>query len=486
MSTPHAHHTPSIGPVAIDCALVHAGEKSMLLIEERAGRLPLRSVQAGGMSWVCADGRQEHLAVRRSKDSYALADIRKITDLAASKGLLIAEIPATDNPLAIEPAFVKHWMLHAPSPTDKESGAHYLQREVHNFGENIRHFGAVAGQSVSSSQYSFENMQQFRRAMAETRPRLNIYDAQGSHEPSHHSRANVGALQMFGKFARSAVLFVTVALMAYGAKNPMFSEHLKPAQDIKPAPSISSGIVIQQEAARPTLQPSQEEQSAQELSPTEKSMLEVRHKLNFVETQYQGRQVMVLDYPSRILLTKEAARVADLDDVGLNWKDLYGVIHAETAWVSRDGIGKNRVISQGLAQMEPATAKGYGIQDPNDEVDAIFGAARLVKEAAQWSKARVARLRLPTKEAFQKKVREGVSIYYNTSTALRRTWDGLNTHEMPIETNHHIRNMRDGAFYAGQIERKMEKANLIQKLNEQPQTTDEEVSRPRNRYASVY
>jgi hypothetical protein len=46
------------------------------------------------------------------------------------------------------------------------------------------------------------------------------------------------------------------------------------------------------------------------------------------------------------------------------------------------------------------------------------------------------------------KLREGVSIYYNLSVKGRNKWDGLNTAQLPVETQRHIRNARAGAVEA--------------------------------------
>ena len=48
-------------------------------------------------------------------------------------------------------------------------------------------------------------------------------------------------------------------------------------------------------------------------------------------------------------------------------------------------------------------------------------------------------------EQYAAKLREGVSIYYNLSIKGRNRWDGLNTAQLPVETQRHIRNARAGA-----------------------------------------
>ena len=163
---------------------------------------------------------------------------------------------------------------------------------------------------------------------------------------------------------------------------------------------------------------------------------------------------MTLDGASRLLLARTAAERAGLHEVGLDFRDLYGVINAETSWVPRTGMGKNGVASEGLAQFEPATARAVGLRDPNNAVEAVQAAARLLREAAVWSAQRVARLGLAPEQRAAK-LREGISVYYNLSSQARSAWSGLNTAQLPIETQRHIRNVRDGARQADQLNAKL-------------------------------
>lgn len=171
---------------------------------------------------------------------------------------------------------------------------------------------------------------------------------------------------------------------------------------------------------------------------------ELRSQLRWVTTLQGRREVPTLDANSRLLLVRTAAQKAGLADVGLDFRDVYGVIHAESSWVSRAGMGKNGVVSMGLAQFEPATARAVGLRNPNDPVEAVHAAALHLKEAAQWSARRLQGLNLGA-DQWADKLREGVSIYYNLSTRGRNTWNGLNSHQMPVETRLHIRNVRAGA-----------------------------------------
>jgi hypothetical protein len=118
--------------------------------------------------------------------------------------------------------------------------------------------------------------------------------------------------------------------------------------------------------------------------------------------------------------------------------------------VPRKGMGRNGVSSHGLAQFEARTARGLGLKDPNDPVQAVYAAALNMKHGAEWAAERIAHLKL-TPEEHQAKIREGVSVYYNLSIRGRNKWDGLNTAQLPIETQRHIRNVRAGAEKASDL-----------------------------------
>lgn len=166
-----------------------------------------------------------------------------------------------------------------------------------------------------------------------------------------------------------------------------------------------------------------------------------------------------VDEATRIRLTRSAAERAGLQDVGLDFRDVYGVIHAETSWVPRTGMGKNGVASHGLAQFEPATAKAVGLRDPNNAVEAVHAAARLLREAAVWSSQRIASLKLAPEQRAAK-LREGVSVYYNLSSRARSEWSGLNTASLPVETQRHIRNVQAGARQADVLNAKLGGAKM--------------------------
>ena len=136
--------------------------------------------------------------------------------------------------------------------------------------------------------------------------------------------------------------------------------------------------------------------------------------------------------------------------MNLSYQDVYGVIEAETSWIQRTGASKDGTPNLGLAQFEPRTAKGLGLKDPNDPVQAVYFAAVNMKHGAEWASDRIAHLKLPP-EQYASKMREGVSVYYNLSIKGRNKWNGLNTADLPIETQRHIRNVRAGAEEASTL-----------------------------------
>ncbi|MGZ5195213.1 MAG: hypothetical protein ACXWJM_08945 [Ramlibacter sp.] len=180
----------------------------------------------------------------------------------------------------------------------------------------------------------------------------------------------------------------------------------------------------------------------------------LRSEIHWVPTRLGREMFMAPDFTSRVLLAKSAAQRAGLGDVGLGFQDVYGVITAETSWVPRVGSGRNGTASYGVAQFEPTTAKALGLRDPEDMVEAVHAAARHMKEAAEWSRARIAGLRLDAGERALR-LREGVSVYYNLSSRGRAAWNGRNTGALPMATRQHILNARVGALEAGFLEAQM-------------------------------
>ena len=180
----------------------------------------------------------------------------------------------------------------------------------------------------------------------------------------------------------------------------------------------------------------------------------VRARIKYETVKWGGKPVQTLDEASRILLARAAAEKAGLGEVGLSYHDVYGVIEAETSWIQRTGASKDGTPNLGLAQFEPRTAKGLGLQDPADPVQAVFAAALYMKQGAQWAAGKIGHLKMqPVEHAA--KLREGVSVYYNLSIKGRNKWDGLNTAQLPVETQRHIRNAVAGAREAAELARKL-------------------------------
>jgi len=178
---------------------------------------------------------------------------------------------------------------------------------------------------------------------------------------------------------------------------------------------------------------------------------QLRSQMRWLPVRFAGNMLKTPDPESRLLLAESAAERAGLEQVGLSYRDVYGIVNAETSWVPRLGSSKDGTPNLGIAQFEPATAKAVGLTDPTDPVQAVHAMAVHLKEAALWSSKRIANLKL-TPEQHAQKLREGVSIYYNLSSKGRSEWNGLNTAKLPIETRRHIANARLGAREAAELE----------------------------------
>jgi hypothetical protein len=191
----------------------------------------------------------------------------------------------------------------------------------------------------------------------------------------------------------------------------------------------------------------------------DRSHEQLRSRLRWVQTRIGNATLVTPDLHSRMLLAKSAAKRARLQDVGLSFMDVYGIINAETSWIPRTGASKDGTPNLGIAQFEPATARALGVRDPNDAVEAVHAAALHMKEAAVWSAERLQRLKLPAQERAEK-LREGVSVYYNLSTRGRAAWTGLNTRELPVQTQRHIQNARLGAQEAALLDAQLRAARF--------------------------
>ncbi|MDB5856692.1 MAG: hypothetical protein JWQ76_381 [Ramlibacter sp.] len=181
---------------------------------------------------------------------------------------------------------------------------------------------------------------------------------------------------------------------------------------------------------------------------------QLRDKLRWLPVRFGGSELKTPDAQSRLLLAQSAAQRADLAEVGLSYRDVYGIINAETSWIPRMGASKDGTPNLGIAQFEPATAKAMGIVNPADPVEAVHAAALHMRDAAVWSAHRIAGLKL-TPEQQASKLREGVSIYYNLSSKGRNAWNGRNTAKLPFETRRHIANARLGAREAAELEEQL-------------------------------
>jgi hypothetical protein len=183
-------------------------------------------------------------------------------------------------------------------------------------------------------------------------------------------------------------------------------------------------------------------------------------KMRWLPVRYAGSVLKTPDPQSRILLAQSAAQRAGLEQVGLSYRDVYGIINAETSWIPRMGSSKDGTPNLGIAQFEPATAKGLGLRNPNDPVESIHVAALHMKEAAEWSAKRLSGLKLGASDRAMK-LREGVSIFYNLSVKGRNRWNGKNTAKLPIETQLHIRNARNGALFAAELDARQPAASML-------------------------
>jgi hypothetical protein len=188
----------------------------------------------------------------------------------------------------------------------------------------------------------------------------------------------------------------------------------------------------------------------------------LRSRLRWVDIRMGEEKLQTPDTESRILLAQAAARKAKLDEVGLNFRDVYGIINAETSWIPRMGASKDGTPNLGIAQFEPATARALGLQNPQDPVESVHVMALHLKDAAEWSAKRIANLKLSEAQRALK-LREGLSIYYNLSTKGRAVWNGVNTAKLPIETQRHISNARRGAQEAGVLAQQLANVRALTK-----------------------
>lgn len=159
-----------------------------------------------------------------------------------------------------------------------------------------------------------------------------------------------------------------------------------------------------------------------------------------VVAQIDGRRVEAMNPLLRVQLCREVAQQEQLQRHGLGWRDIYAIVHAETGWFAREGQSKDGTPNLGVAQFEPATADALGI-DPHDPKQALQGVARLLKHARAWAASRA----LPDAgDGYGPGGAAAHSVFYNLSTKARNGWSGTSPDELPIETQRHISNYRDG------------------------------------------
>jgi hypothetical protein len=186
---------------------------------------------------------------------------------------------------------------------------------------------------------------------------------------------------------------------------------------------------------------------------------QLRTRLRWIDVRMGEKRLKTPDELSRIVLAQSAAHRAGLHEVGLSFRDVYGIINAETSWIPRMGASKDGTPNLGIAQFEPATARALGLNNPHDPVEAVHVAALHLKQAAVWSARRLEGLKL-SPQVHAAKLREGVSIYYNLSTKGRNKWNGMNTAHLPVETRRHISNAARGAREAASIEERIREMRL--------------------------
>lgn len=278
---------------------------------------------------------------------------------------------------------------------------------------------------------------------------------------SHVSNANAVRIQRHaaGTFAmRGGLLFAVLAACAVTGSMPLVVSRA-PVQ-VAPAVAAVRAAVQAVAAAAPAVVP-QAAPPAPAIAFAETKdtpfkfsddgyFAQLRARMKWETVRMGDRTLKTPDAVSRVLLTQAAAKKAGLDEVGLSWRDVYGIINAETSWIPRLGASKDGTPNLGIAQFEPATARALGLSDPNDPVQAVHAAALHLKEAAEWSARRLAGLKLSRAE-YAMKLRDGLSIYYNLSSKGRAQWNGLNTAKLPIETQRHIANARRGRLQADEL-----------------------------------
>lgn len=182
--------------------------------------------------------------------------------------------------------------------------------------------------------------------------------------------------------------------------------------------------------------------------------------VRMVPVRFQGKRLASVYPADRVALAKEAAQSTRLNKkLGADaWKVVYGVISAESNWVPRNGMGANKRVSYGIAQMESPTAKALGI-DPMNAHESAVGVAKLIDEASNAYRSRKHQGLVVTDELGRQMpertaIAAYISVHYNTSSSMRANWGG-NVGDLEKPTQVHIKNVSFGISEASAIERQM-------------------------------
>lgn len=197
------------------------------------------------------------------------------------------------------------------------------------------------------------------------------------------------------------------------------------------------------------------------VAPTTKAPAIVKlNDTRLVPVRFQGKMIHSVHPEDRISLAKHAADAGNLDRVlgKESWRVVYALIAAESNWMPRSGMGRNKKASYGIAQMEAATATALGI-DPHDPRNAAVGVVNLIKEGVRaYQERRRQGLKIVDDYGEPLRTNDALSVYisvhYNTSTRFRNEWDG-STSTLLTPTKHHIKNVRYGLGEAALIEKQV-------------------------------
>jgi hypothetical protein len=266
----------------------------------------------------------------------------------------------------------------------------------------------------------------------------------------------------FGGACVAVIALEAIAVAGWQGWRPAYGQTIASAAVTSPVKAVAAPAPVPEALAAPVNQVAiavvpPAVSPAQATQAREKYYAQLRRRIRWVPLRLGNEILSTPDMPSRMLLVKSAAQQAGLQDVGLGFKDVYGIISAETSWVPRTGASKDGTPNLGIAQFEPATARLLGIRNPDDPVESVHVAALHMRDAALWSQERIVGLKLDAQQRAEK-LREGVSIYYNLSSRGRSAWNGRNTRKLPRETQLHIYNARLGAREADLLDAELRPA----------------------------